>query len=462
VNTPDGEVDLCDKTAPYTSKSQVEQFVSTLEQVRLRSGSRLEFTDEQDIVSAVHGAHDRQIIQQLQMGAYDHRRLMFAVMRGDDSADARNLIREVSQQQVTIHADPDVLKEAPFDAPSFGIYPGTLQNYIEAWLERYDNAEDDSIPCAVMYLYQFDLKEKGGVVQFEDAAQANEERYKWIEVRNDAKEVRGAPLIVVHPALATYDSKLGFLPNQGGTWQVELPKREQRSEEHQYGYRLETYEDHIAQVYKAFTELWREMDYAARRLESQFGWERGSVRHAAELAVLLHDVGKLSVKWQGWVQKYQASIGEPVDDNQVYAHTELQTAEHREAERKMGKRPWHAVEGAIAVTPILVDNLGEDHPLVYAVYSAIARHHAPYSDTNQIFKLVRGSERFVQLAAKLQHRPTNLIGLNELISPDFGAKDAIAQPGDSEARAAYLSYLLFVRVLRRADQLGTARGVKGL
>src|SRR5258705_353204 len=87
VATSEGEVDLCEKTAPYTSKSQAEQFVSTLAQFSERSGHKLEFSDEQDIVSVVHGPHDKQIIQQLQMGAYEHRRRMFAVMRDDDTAD---------------------------------------------------------------------------------------------------------------------------------------------------------------------------------------------------------------------------------------------------------------------------------------------------------------------------------------------------------------------------------------
>jgi CRISPR-associated endonuclease/helicase Cas3 len=441
----DEVIDLTENVMPY--KSQAEQFAETLRQFQDRNGSAFDFAAEQAIISAVHGPRDRILLDQLRMRAYDHRRTMFSVMRGDD--DARHLVRDVFQQQVTIYAEPDLLKEAPFDAPSFGVHPGTLQGYIQNWLDRYQ--ADDSIPWAVRWLWQPDRDEQ--------SSQDNQSRFEWKDV-DTPRTALGAPLIVVHPLLATYDPVLGFLPDQGGTWEAELPRREERQTDNQPRYRLETYEAHINHVYRAFTELWPEMEYAARQLERAFGWEQGTVRRAAELAVLLHDVGKLSTGWQGWVRKYQASIGEPVAENQVYAHTKLQTPEHREAEQRAGKRPWHAVEGAIAVAPILVDNLGDDNPLVYAVFSAICRHHAAYSDSNQKFRLVKGAAQFVKLAARLPEIPTKLAGLQDVIKQDAGAADVIAEP-NAESWPTYLAYLVLVRVLRRADQLGTARGAKG-
>ncbi|MEW6578743.1 MAG: CRISPR-associated helicase Cas3' [Chloroflexota bacterium] len=455
LDAASGELlDLCEHPEPYAGKEQRKLFGPTLEQFREHSGYALGFRAEQDIVSAVHGPLDQQIIESLQRGAYEHRRRMFAVMRHDDSADARHLIREIFQQQVTVHPNPNELLASPFDAPSFGLHPGTLQKYVKTWLDQADALE---LPWAVKYLCS---------VPDEEASQANRSTYKWEDVHTP-QTAWGAPLIVVHPSLATYDPALGFLPDRGGDWQAMLPALEQRSERPRSAYRLETYEDHIRRVYEAFEELWPELDYAARRLEARYGWPRGSIRQATELAVLLHDVGKLSVKWQGWVKRYQDAIGMPVQAGQAYAHTEVQNDAHREAERKAGKRSWHAVEGAIATAPILFGVFAEQPPLAKAAFSAIARHHAPKSDDNQPFRLVRNAPTHVRAVLRqgddMGGWIENLAGLSEEIPSSFGASEAIAQPeDDDDDLASFLAYLLIVRALRRADQRGTERGTRSL
>jgi CRISPR-associated endonuclease/helicase Cas3 len=443
------QVDLCEKVQPYEGQSN--EFLRTYEQFRERSGAALDFVEEQAVITAVHGERDRAIIQGIRGKDYDHWRKMVGVMQGDKQVEVQDLVRKVYQQQVTIHAEPDALLESPYDAQAFGVYPGTLQGYVKSWLERYQQG-DDRIPWAVKYLQE---------VEDPDADQANRTVYRWVEVHNSSKEVMGAALVVVHPTLATYDSRLGFLADRGGKWQASLSSRDADRAESRYSYRLETYEAHIRHVYEAFLELWPEMDYAARQLEGRFGWEQGRVRQAAELAVLLHDVGKLSVGWQGWVGKYQQEIGEPVTAGEAYAHTLLRTEAHRKAEQSVGKRPWHAVEGAVAVISLLIETFGNDHPLALAAFSAIARHHAPHSDSLQAFRLSQDAARHIAATfAQQQKSPPpleSLQGVSETIPADFGASDAIAQPDKSPA---FLPYLLIVRLLRRADHLGTKRGTQ--
>lgn len=444
-------IDLCEDIMPY--QSQGDQFIATLDQFRERSEETLDFVAEQEIVTAVHGPRDRQILNELQMGAYEHRRNMYSIMCGDALTDVKHLVRDVFQQQVTIHANPNELLDSPFDVPSFGLHPGTLQKYVRGWLELY--AQDESIPWAVKWLKQEP-----------DPDQTNRSVYTLVDVYDNPRQIMGAPLIVVHPVLAAYDKTLGFLADRGGTWEAQLPDTAEERTETPRTYRLETYEDHIKQVYKAFTELWPEMEHAARQLEEQFGWERESVYRAAQLAVLLHDVGKLSVKWQGWVQEYQQGISQPVQTGQVYAHTELRTPAHREAEQHMGKRPWHAVEGALAVVPILNHVFSSNPALAMAVYSAIARHHAAHSYNNGAFKLVKNAQKHI--LATLTNETWRQLMID--LIPE-GQKDEdptgenVIQLNDSpsnEEIASYLTYLLIVRVLRLADQLGTARGAKGL
>lgn len=448
-SAPGDIVDLLERPAPYMS--QEDEFGRTRDAFLAHDGAPLDFTQEQEVVSAVHGPRDAQIVAQLRAESNTHRQRMYAVMRGDEGQDARNLIREVRQQLVTIHAHPDDLLEAPFAAPSFGLHYGSLQKLVTDWLEKYN--QDESIPWAVKWLKE-DLDQ--------GAEQANRKTYRWVCVQENAHEVLGSPLVVVHPMLATYDPALGFLPNRGGDWQAELPPRPERRERDSYTYRLETYERHIELVHQAAFEpiggFWHEMAWLARQLEARFGWAPGSIRRAAELAVLLHDVGKLSVKWQGWVRDYQARIDRSVDTQHAYAHTDLFAPAHREKEKKTPKRPWHAVEGAVAVLPMLAHELGADHSLTDATFSAIARHHSANSASHQTFRLIADAARHIR-ATVGEPLPVEPLGIEQDIASNVGAEELIAVPRDG-ALEAFWAYLLLARVLRRADQAGTAKGSK--
>lgn len=442
-------VDLLEDIAPYMS--QKTEFERTLDEFQARHNSEIKFSDEQIIITAVHGERDRQIIESIRANEYAYRRDMFSVMRGEGLVHPANLVRNVVQQQVTIHDDPEVLLEAPFAAQAFGLHPGTLQGQIQKWLDAY-NASDD-IPWAVKW-----LKEE------QDPDQANRSLYRWIDVQNSPTEVRGARLIVVHPKLATYDPKLGFLADRGGDWCAKMPTQNRRHDVERRRYRLETYEEHIRQVYEAAFEhggYWQEMADLAQRLEQAYGWEQGSIRKAAELTVLLHDVGKLSETWQGWARNYQKAVSEYEGDisllpklGEAYAHTTVEGDKYRDFEQQTKpKRPWHSVEGALASALIFAAVFGSDHPLFTASFSAIARHHAPYSDTNQAYNLVKDALLHVQNTLQV---PLDSVELLSQMEADCGAGDGISQPDTNWP--AYIAYTLLVRLLRMADQQGTARG----
>ena len=294
-----------------------------------------------------------------------------------------------------------------------------------------------------------------------------DEQFKWVEVKV-AADAEYARLLVINPLLATYDPERGLVPDAGGCWVSPLPERENSTQRGSYGYRLETYADHIRRVHEVFVELWPELAWAAARLEGKYGWQAGSIRRAAELTVLLHDVGKLSEGWQEWVREYQQQIA--IADNnpdmelqsgQAYAHTELSSPHHREiqkaTEKRIGTRPWHAVEGAISSLPIL-DALIESEPLKKAAIGAIARHHAPFSDENRPYQLVRQAQlRIAETFAGTRYKPDFSTVINQAERETVG--DLLSLPGESiDNGAGFLAYLLMVRALRRADVEGTKAG----
>lgn len=247
-------------------------------------------------------------------------------------------------------------------------------------------------------------------------------------------------------------------------WQAKpIEQKNWHEDRETYRYKLETYERHIELVYDAAfgaNGAWNEVATLAARLEDRFGWQDGDVRKATELAVLLHDVGKLSTGWQKWVRDYQAKITdkEPIQQGEAYAHTDSDTAEHKAIERSMSRRPTHAVESALASSGIYAAAFDDDSPLIYAIYSAIARHHAPFADSNGEYTLIPDADKHVRATlSKHSHTPIdpNWEFVTNASANANSQADYITKPEDD---AAYWAYLLIARVLRRADQEGTRRG----
>lgn len=460
VEADDGSViDLTRKIMPYEGMGDV--ISKTLTAFHARSGNIFSYLDEQAVLDEAHTESDSAMLQRLQSIQTDHKRKVHALQSGNfnqggGTVDPRHLIREIASQPVTISSNPDSLLEAPFDAPAFGLHPGTVQKHLKAWL---DHGKNLNLEWVVKMLVEADEKDKPKI---EQRAQANQEHFKWQPV-TDAKSAWGARLLVVNPILASYDPTFGFIAHREDEklWEAKLPSREARTAHPPVHYRLETYARHIQLVHDAFQTLWLDVAANAHQLEKYFSWQRGKLRYACELAVLLHDVGKLSKGWQKWVQEYQAKIGQPANPGEAYAHTDYDSRneDHRTAQQQMGKRPYHAVEGALATLPIVHQILADDD-LTQAVFSAIARHHAPFSQENMPARLISRAPEFISetfAQAGLTINTSALNGLNEDLTPlDDADRDSwIAMPDNLRA---FLPYLLIARVLRLADQEGTRMG----
>jgi CRISPR-associated endonuclease/helicase Cas3 len=446
-------IDLTRNIMPY--KDMEDVIGKTLTAFQARSGNTLTYLDEQAILDEAHTEADTAVLQRLRSVQTDQRRKIHALQSGNPNqgggtVDPRHLIREIASQPVTISSNPDSLREAPFDAPAFGLHPGTVQKHLKEWLERGNALK---LQWSVKMLV-----EKAD----EQQTQANQERFVWQPV-TDAKSAWGARLLVVNPILASYDPDFGFIAHREDEkiWEAKLPSREARTAHPPVHYRLETYARHIQLVHDAFQTLWLDVAANAHQLEKHFSWQRGTLRRACELAVLLHDVGKLSKGWQKWVQDYQRKIDQPADMNRAYAHTDYDSAneDHRAAQQAMKPRPYHSVEGALATLPIVYQILADDY-LTRAVFSAIARHHAPFSQESMTARLTGNAPKFISetfAQAGLTIDTSALNGLNEDLTPldDADRDSLIAVPDNLQA---FLPYLLIARVLRLADQEGTRMG----
>lgn len=425
-------VDLTTQVMPYADMEA--EILATWDALLGQSGQPLRCPEE--LISEVHNPRDRKTIAGFEAGQEVHRRMMEAVWHGDRFAAADRLIRQISSKPVVIHSDPDLVAEAPFAFEAFGLHTGSAYGLVREWLER---GEGDV----------YALRDLG------DEDESGHDRYDYVHIKS-SEDARGALLLIVAPRLATYDPQMGFLPRRGGTFVSRRKERTDAPQRASYGYRLEPYTEHARLTLKAARRLWPEVAFAAHRLETKKRWPPGVLHHLAEAIAVLHDTGKLKIEWQDWVCGYQNAIGRPVAPG-YYAHTDRDPLDerHRVAERKQGRRPSHAAEGALAVVPMLATLAHGEESLLRAAFSAIARHHGAFTSSYRPYRLAEGYER--EVAALLQELdaapPLDLLSAAR---PENDSVDELwINPQYDEE---LLAYMILARILILADHAATAQG----
>jgi len=442
-------LDLREAIAPYGNPREKEdgfiktQFARTWDWLCENSANVCNFQLEQDLVSFVHSELDDEIIKGIGATSGLHRQEMYSVMRGE-SAGAARLIRNIRAFRVTIHSDWRELLANPLGIEeSFSLSAEVMYGALRGLLDRAQGFEGEAEPLVAVY------------EETDDQDQDEDRSVYGGRFVNGRVDLAGAALVVIHPDLATYSPDVGLLLDRGGVWECALPQKVQRdeSDSNGYKYRLESYQDHVRLVWRAFEHIaWPEVAAAASRLERALRWSEGKVRRAAELAVLLHDVGKLSVVWQGRAHEWQQIAANPQCDDFMIAHTDRYLPQH---ERLRWPRATHAGEGAYASLMIVDRYLGDIPGLARAACTAILRHHAPFANDRRDYELTKQAPDIVA---------DTLVSLGEceappapFIKPRPGIElgQFVSQPEDEPE---FLAYVLLVRVLRRADQIGTRWG----
>ena len=422
---------------------------------------RVGFIQEQAWVDAAHTAADEEMLTGLMAVRSQHRRRLEAALTGNRE-EAGEIIRRVVSQPMTISARPEQWLEHPFDAPLFSLHPGTLKKHARQWLEAQGAAPDAGRQVAKL-------------VEVAEDEQDNSVRYAWQPIQK-AAELTGVPLVVVSPGLASYNKEEGLILTQGGPFWDEAALLRERSGSHEgmgiITYKVESYQRHIELAYRQFRyHVWPGLEQAALRLEQRAGWPPGSLEKAAALAVLFHDVGKLTAGcggkpgWQTWASAWQKRVGGA--SMEAYAHTDYDgSAAHQQLDRQLGHgRPAHALEGAVAVVPLLAQLFRQQPGLFKAAFSAIGRHHGAFTATYNAYQLVAQAARIIGetlTQAGISAAQLNLAVLHARDeTPAYRAEESASRcfvsPSDDDELVAYM---LLVRAVRLADQAATAEGAK--
>jgi len=443
-----------EKDDPGEESPWVVEMREAMVWLRAHQKQVLDFHGEQELINAVAAPRDKLILQELSANRHTHAAHIERVWVNDRQAnDGRLLIRDADSRLVLIHPNPDELLHNPLGATGFNVPTRTLYGMLKDWLNR-----DTDVEWRVKQLLEDKAVEKSDEVRSE---------YGWKPL-HDASLLWTTRALVVNPELASYLQDEGFVSEQGGSeFQSFIPDKASAQTWDDISYKLETYEQHIRLVLEAFVELaLPELEYPARALEQKANWEKGSVVRAAWLCCLLHDVGKLSEGWQRWVRAYQKEIGRPVEKGFAAAHTDwdAKNPAHREADKKVRKhspKPPHATQSVFAIDRMLVQAFGvERELLIRAMWTAIARHHAPFTQECEAYTLEAQAAEHIRVTFK--HAPSEMLQGVDLkwLKGKLASKQDVmlVRPDEQEG---WLAYLLLVRALRRADQKGTEMGSKG-
>lgn len=456
---------------PYHEKLAAQQCALTWDWLQLHDGEHLTFAAEQALINHAHTPADRLILDGLRGTELHFRNSINSLWRGVGTrGDAANLIRQISSVSVVIHSDPDQLRHNPFKADSFSLFPGTLQGKYKNWQESND-AIDPGFEEGHLSWLAMKLEE----VSNEEDIQANRPiEYEFKEIKSSIE--LNAPLIVINPELVGYSAELGLTLYPSERYECHVPLAAPERDFQSYGYQWESYFRHIELVYQAFEEEVDSFVRAAHRLEQKYGWQSGIIADTARTVMVMHDTAKLDRRWQQWAREWQKAIGRPIaDPTKTAAHTDYDpnNREHRRLNRSLRcQRPNHAVESALAALPILQSLVASDleqyRPLLRAAFTAICRHHAPFSSNPGSFALVTTHpdeiSHTLQLLPESAARQCRTVAAlpavdtNEL-SVDF-LEDGFLINLDNEADV--VCYMLLVRALRIADQKGTERGSQPL
>lgn len=426
-------------------------------------GQPMSFGLEQALIDRVHSPIDVEILDVAAAGSgLVHQKIM-ETMQNQDMGAASELIREGGGRFVFVHPAPETdenLAHNPWYYDGFTFSPELLASALKD-LSQAENLEDT--PWLMKAARQVQTSKPG---QDEEQPARSTAEYTWYSLREN-KEIFGAPVLALHPSVAHYDSDLGIviMPSDGS---YELRKRSRGKKVENYSYHRETYAEHIAGLYRAYTQnlnmdverlsLRAEMAYVILRLEKKFGLPVGAIDQMLRVVLACHDLGKLNVPWQKWAHTWQRQVGQfypgqetLIPDDYMAAHTDYDNSPaQRAAQRKLVSRPNHAGEAAVAAMGVLEKTCSDNEALYRAGLTAIARHHTAAAENYHAYQAHPAAKKSFVEALQVAGLSPELA--QDVLWQDDGGMSLARELITFQKTQEVMFYFLLARALRLADQ----------
>lgn len=429
-------------------------------------GKNMTFDLEQAWIDQVHTPIDQEILYGVRANRHLHTSSILRTMQDRDISSSSELIRDVDSRFVIIHPNPEVdpnLARNPWYYDGFAFSPGTLA----AVFKKLGENANSEVPW-LMKTAQSISTEAGG--QDDETSARVPVEYKWYSLV-EPNEVYRSAVLAIHPSVAQYNPETGIELKPGDS-SFRLHPRKRNKQRKNFDYERETYAQHIAGLYDAFREgmtdretgkfrlpISEEIAYTAKRIEERFGIRPDETDQMIRAIFACHDLGKLNEEWQSWAHEWQRQVsrvlGQDVSQPEkvMLAHTDFDASElQKELQRRLGKRPHHAGEGAMAAAGLIATVCGDNLDLGRAAVTTIARHHSAATDEYSPYRCHPAAvEAFAQALAAIG-LPQDL-GSQVTWSNDGkqALKDVLVSFSRTDIEEVLL-YFLLIRVLRLADQ----------
>lgn len=436
------------------------------------NGQHFDFLQEQRLIDLVHTTVDESIMDELSGQKSLHRDEMLKTIKNLDRGMASELIRDIDARFVVIHPDPnndDNLQRNPWYYDGFTLFPGQIARAFDELMEI--------LPPETPWMMKWAHRVEDNFGSERDAPSRQKAEYRWVDIY-ESKEIYSNAVIAIHPAIASYSEELGFeFAISNGAYQER--RRPKKKRPPSFSYQQETYAEHVHGLFRAYTHalpnpetgdmrlsIADEIAFVARQMErdKRFGLKEGLLKELLALLFACHDLGKLSTEWQEWAHQWQQKVGTfyggidmSLPQSYMAAHTDFDpTDEQKEAQKKLGKRPPHAGESAMAAAELLFDACHCNKNLWRVMMTAIARHHHAATDNHQPFKMNQfAKEAFAESLAKIGVEKGTAAKLAAQIQYEVGREIELSGcliDFESRGWCNLLLYFLVTRVLRLADQ----------
>ena len=425
-----GEPDL----GPYRDNEQkalVENTRAVLEQLPV-DGEVLEFTAEIERLDKVHSSHEAKHLESYLQNLYYLKNKIHEAMDGRNEAAVRELVRDVASVNVIICPDPFALR---FDRDKWPRMLSVPRSSLYKLAPFFEECRDFGERVAWYPVESSNIIDESDIV------------FGWCPITSTSQIKDVSWLIVINPEFASYSPELGLQIGVKGHY--EEPRYFDRPFIPRYKIRYETYHEHIQRVVDECRAMEPFYSNAATRLIECYKLPADKLETLAEFCCALHDVGKLSVKWQETVRKWQKYKNPQKLTEGPLAHSDYNPEVDFEEKKKFPRQPPHATEGAYATARWLSECFGDD---AIAVWTAIARHHGAFSESLEDFRLIDGAGKWVkETLPSISDREILLVDKPVIADQKQFPDDLLCFSKDDE-RLLWPLYVFLVRIVRLADQ----------
>lgn len=404
-----------------------------------------DYAAEREAVNGILGPLEKEALMQYE-NLQPRRARVNLAMDGRLPGARDKLIRDINSVNVLITSTPETVRfDRSGELPEMLSVPlGSLYGFI---CKAIDTAGDEWVA-------------KMPVAEDSGSDETRVLRFQWQKL--DPKMLPMCWLVALNPAFAHYSAEMGLIFGEAGPG-VPVSYRPQKGYV-RYSLQRESYAEHIRRVVQQYMLNKKKNEYAVAMLTEKLPVKVDEVEKAVLLALLLHDLGKLSVEWQSAAGKWQKYKAPGLELKEPLAHTDYNPEEDWEKQRSFPRRPSHAVEGAYAACNYLYRLFDDKAAVAACICTAIARHHAGHAAKLDYFRLIPAAAEVINNLL----REVGLPPADDLLDkPDVmtcGEQGEFAEVLLSAARLEdeiWLPlYFFIVRQLRLADQAGSAEGGK--